>query len=76
MSENAMVTRSAPAWAWQIIDATLALDAQSSAFDLQTRADIEAAIIGMQCGCEDPELEALSRQDVDTVFDLPSHRET
>jgi hypothetical protein len=37
------ITRTAPAWAWEVIDATLALDVQSSAFDQGLRAEISKA---------------------------------
>lgn len=37
------ITRSAPAWAWDLIDETLAMDAQSSAFDAELRQRISDA---------------------------------
>lgn len=43
-SEDELVSRAAPRWAWEIIDQTLACDAQSSAFDAATRADVDAAL--------------------------------
>ena len=43
-----MITRQAPAWAWDIIDETLATDARSSAFDAATRGEIGAALDAMQ----------------------------
>ena len=45
--EDAPVTRSAPQWAWDIIDQTLALDAQSGAFSRDLREDIARAIEAM-----------------------------
>ena len=43
-----IVSRAAPRWAWEIIDQTLALDAESKAFDEATRADVRAAVMGVQ----------------------------
>jgi hypothetical protein len=43
-----MITRQAPAWAWDIIDETLAADARSRAFDAATRNEIGAALDAMQ----------------------------
>ena len=34
----------APRWAWDILDDTLALDAESGAFDMAVRADIARAL--------------------------------
>ncbi len=39
-----LVYRIAPAWAWTIIDETLALDARSAAFDGELRARIAEAV--------------------------------
>ena len=41
------VTRTAPQWAWDIIDQTLALDSQSGAFSLDLREDIARALDAM-----------------------------
>jgi len=43
-----MITRQAPAWAWDIIDETLAADARSSAFDSHLRNAIGDALSAMQ----------------------------
>jgi hypothetical protein len=43
-----MITRQAPAWAWDIIDETLAMDAQSRAFDRALRDDIKRALEAMK----------------------------
>lgn len=45
--ENEIVSRSAPRWAWDIIDETLAMDAERKAFDASLRADISAATLAM-----------------------------
>ena len=42
-----LVTRSAPTWAWETIDETLAMDARSSAFDETLRREIQAALDAM-----------------------------
>lgn len=61
--ENEIVTRSAPRWAWELIDETLAMDAQSSGFDAQLREQIGLAIIALVIASEDPDLTALSRDE-------------
>lgn len=43
-----MITRQAPAWAWDIIDETLAIDAQSRAFDPHLRNAIGDALAAMR----------------------------
>jgi hypothetical protein len=45
--DSELVTRSAPAWAWEVIDETLAMDAQSSAFDPDLREKIGKALEAM-----------------------------
>jgi hypothetical protein len=45
--EDELITRSAPQWAWDVIDETLAMDAQSSAFDPELRDEIDAALAAM-----------------------------
>ena len=47
-----LITRSAPAWAWSVIDETLAMDAQSSAFDPELREKIGRALQAMLDACE------------------------
>lgn len=49
-----MITRQAPAWAWDVIDETLAADAQSRAFDRDLRAAINDALAAMQETGETP----------------------
>ncbi len=46
------VDRSAPRWAWDIIDETLAADAKSSAFSEDLRTSVENATIAMAHACE------------------------
>lgn len=50
--ENECVTRSAPRWAWDMIDETLSLDANSGAFSSELRAQIENAQNAMHLACE------------------------
>jgi len=54
MSEynDEVVTRSAPRWAWDIIDNTLYMDAKSKGFDEETRADVSMAMDGVVYACE------------------------
>lgn len=47
MHANEIVTRSAPRWAWDTIDETLALDAHSPAFDPKLREAIAGALEAM-----------------------------
>ena len=49
------VTRSAPRWAWDVIDETLAADARSSAFDPALREEVQSALDAMVDACENPE---------------------
>lgn len=49
-----MITRQAPAWAWEIIDETLAMDADSKAFSADLRAAINDALAAMQETGEEP----------------------
>ena len=51
--ENEVVTRSAPRWAWDLIDETLALDAESSLFDQPLRDQIKEAMDGMLLSSEE-----------------------
>lgn len=50
--EDECVDRSAPRWAWEIIDATLAADATSKAFDSNLRKQISDALAAMIQACE------------------------
>ena len=49
-ADRAIELRHAPKWAWDTIDETLALDAESSAFDLALRREIDAALNEMRPG--------------------------
>lgn len=42
-----VVTRSAPRWAWDLIDETLAMDSKSGSFDPELRQEIHAALEAM-----------------------------
>jgi len=66
MSEyhNEVVSRSAPRWAWEMIDETLAMDAQSKAFDANLRQSIGEANAAMMYSSENPELEEIGRTEV------------
>lgn len=61
--ENEIVTRSAPRWAWDTIDETLAQDSMSSAFSADLRADIAAAVDAMIIASERAS-EPISREEV------------
>ena len=61
--DNEIVTRSAPRWAWDIIDETLAMDERSKAFDQETREDIGTATTAMMLACERVDDEPISRLD-------------
>lgn len=61
--ENELVTRSAPAWAWEIIDETLAMDERSKAFSADLRENIGAANTAMMLACERADDEPISRED-------------
>lgn len=50
--DNECVTRSAPRWAWEIIDETLAMDATSKAFAKDLRESIALASAAMGHACE------------------------
>lgn len=45
--ENELVTRSAPRWAWEVIDETLDMDSRSSAFTPELRLQIQEALEAM-----------------------------
>lgn len=61
--ENELVTRSAPRWAWDIIDETLAMDERSKSFSAELREEIGAANTAMALACERADDEPISRQD-------------
>ena len=50
--EAEIVTRSAPRWAWNIIDQTLELDANAKNFDTAPRDEIGLAYQAMIDSCE------------------------
>jgi hypothetical protein len=52
VESDRIVTRSAPQWAWDIIDETLDCDANSSAFDPSLREQIQDAIEAMEDDCK------------------------
>ena len=62
--QDRIVDRSAPRWAWDIIDETLALDASSGAFDSALRSDIRDAIESMVKASKEPGLDWLSKKAV------------
>lgn len=62
------VSRSAPRWAWEIIDETLEADSMSSAFDPNLRAMIRASTVAMQLACESANDEPITRSRVDDII--------
>lgn len=68
---NELVDRSAPRWAWDIIDETLAMDAESKAFDASLRASIAAANLAMIRASETDD-KPISRADIDTLMEVES----
>ena len=46
--QNEIVKRAAPRWAWDVIDETLAMDANSHAFSQDLRDDIATALEAMK----------------------------
>lgn len=59
-----IVDRSAPRWAWEIIDETLDMDAVSSAFSGDLREGIRRALMAMQIACDRADDQPLSPEDV------------
>lgn len=49
---NELVDRSAPRWAWEVIDETLAMDCESKAFTPELRKAISDAYDAMIAACE------------------------
>ena len=54
-----IVTRSAPRWAWDLIDETLAADSLYPAFDLVWRGAIRGALDTMITVSENPDLKSI-----------------
>ena len=52
--DDEIVLRSAPRWAWNVIDETLAVDVRSIAFDPALRSEIASAVEAMVNSCENP----------------------
>ena len=52
---NGIVDRSAPRWAWDIIDETLSLGSCATNFDPSRRAEIRDAVNGMTAASADPD---------------------
>jgi hypothetical protein len=48
-----LVDRTAPRWAWDVIDETLNMDSKSKAFDPDLRKQIQAANEAMIKACEE-----------------------
>ena len=61
--EDEIVYRSAPRWAWEIMDETLAMDATSKAFDQSLRESISAATKAMILSCERGDDAPISREE-------------
>ncbi len=60
--DDELVTRSAPRWAWETIDQTLEMDAQSHAFTPELRVEIGSAKLAMQIACEEADDMPISRK--------------
>lgn len=69
--ENELVDRAAPRWAWDIIDETLAMDAQSKAFTAEEQAAIEAANLAMIRALYTDD-GPISRAEIDTLMEAES----
>lgn len=59
---NEIVTRSAPRWAWDLMDETLEIDAGSGSFSKELRDDISAAMDAMIMACEDATDRPISKE--------------
>lgn len=68
MSSNRIITRSAPLWAWNLIDETLYADTQNKAFDKSLRDEIAGAIRAMAYSCENPDIQELASEDIPKDF--------
>lgn len=68
--DTEIIYRSAPRWAWEIIDETLALDAKSGAFDFDLRQRIADATTAMILSCDRADDAAISREDAADFRDL------
>ncbi|WP_444668371.1 hypothetical protein [Cereibacter changlensis] len=62
--DDELVTRTAPRWAWETIDETLVMDAQSKAFGQELRNEIRLATFAMAMGGESAENAPISREAV------------
>lgn len=58
-----VITRSAPRWAWDLIDETLDFDSRSSAFDAALRERLQKALRAMIAACEDEDLLKIAEDD-------------
>lgn len=61
--ENRIVSRAAPAWAWETIDQTLEADAHSRAFDQDLRESIRRAHVAVILASELADEEPISEDD-------------
>jgi hypothetical protein len=64
-----IVSRAAPAWAWELIDETLAMDAQSKAFDEDTRKAVGRALAAMILASEEADENSPIYEDDDRLDD-------
>jgi len=67
---NELVDRVAPRWAWDIIDETLRMDANSKAFDEGLRKDINAATTSIEVACGNSDDMPIGRSEVDELLHL------
>lgn len=67
--EDEIVYRSAPRWAWDIMDETLDADTRSKAFDPDLRESIRSAITSMILSCERADDEPISKEEAATDSD-------
>lgn len=67
-NENRIVTRCAPQWAWDLIDETLMMHANSNVIDRDLREMIDDALRGMVYASENPTLTELSAGDIPAEF--------
>lgn len=63
-----IVDRSAPQWAWDLIDETLHYDSVSKAFDKELRQKIAEAFRAMVYASENPHLDSLRTSDIPEEF--------
>lgn len=67
---NEIVSRSAPRWAWELIDETLAMDAKSKAFSADLRGQISAATYAMGLACEEASERPISMDEATKVAEI------